>query len=434
MTTSATHVPTVIVGAGHAGLAMSRRLTERAIEHIVLERGEVANSWRTERWESLRLLTPNWQCQLPGMRYSGHDPDGFMTMADVADFITTYAATISAPVSTGTTVTRIARHGRGYLVETNREHWTCSSVVIASGGSNIANVPDAATEVPTAIAQVTPLTYRSPSDLDDRAVLVVGASATGVQLADEINRSGRSVTIAVGEHVRMPRNYRGRDVFWWMHQTGVLDEGLDDVDDIVRARHLPSPQLIGTHEHRSIDLNTLTERGVEMVGRLGLISEGVAKFSGSLANVCKLADLKMNRLLDRFDDWSDAATIADLDPPTRFDATRVPSTARLDIDLVEDDIGTIVWATGFRPDYSWLDVPVLDHRGRIRHDGGVTDAPGLYVIGLNVLRRRRSSYINGAERDSEELSALVARHLDATNRVGDASLDTTGTSQHAGIT
>ena len=298
--------------------------------------------------------------------------------------------------------------------------------MIASGGSNIANVPGTAADVPAAIAQVTTTAYRSPNDLDDRAVLVVGASATGVQLADEVSRSGRPVTISVGEHVRIPRSYRGRDVFWWMHQTGILDEGLDDVDDLVRARHLPSPQLIGTPEHRSIDLNTLTDRGVEVVGRLGLISDGVARFSGSLANVCKLADLKMTRLLERFDEWAKAVDIADLGPPTRFDATRVPPAARLDIDLVENDIGTIIWATGFRPDYSWLDVPVLDHKGRIRHDGGVTDAPGLYVTGLNVLRRRRSSYINGAERDSEELSALVERHLHlhTTTPVSHPSLDT----------
>ena len=423
---SVTHVPTVIIGAGHAGLAMSRRLTERSIQHAVLERGEVANSWRTERWDSLRLLTPNWQCQLPGMGYSGDDPDGFMTMPDVADFITDYAATISAPVYTGTTVTRVSARDRGYLVETDRGHLTCDIVVIASGGSNIANVPGTAADVPAAIAQVTTTAYRSPNDLDDRAVLVVGASATGVQLADEVSRSGRPVTISVGEHVRMPRSYRGRDVFWWMHQTGILDEGLDDVDDLVRARHLPSPQLIGTPEHRSIDLNTLTDRGVEVVGRLGLISDGVARFSGSLANVCKLADLKMTRLLERFDEWAKAVDIADLGPPTRFDATRVPPAARLDIDLVENDIGTIIWATGFRPDYSWLDVPVLDHKGRIRHDGGVTDAPGLYVTGLDVLRRRRSSYINGAERDSEELSALVERHLHlhTTTPVSHPSLDT----------
>jgi putative flavoprotein involved in K+ transport len=212
--------------------------------------------------------------------------------------------------------------------------------------------------------------------------------------------------------VRMPRCYRERDVFWWLDKAGVLDERHDEVDDVVRARHLPSPQLIGTPDHRSIDLNALTDRGVEIVGRLGRISDGVAQFSGSLANVCMMADLKMNRLLQRFDDWAEGAGVADLGPSRRFDATRVPSPARLELSFAEDDIGTIIWATGYRPDYSWLDVPVLDRKGRLRHDGGLVGAPGLYVTGLNVLRRRRSSFINGAERDSEELSSHLQRYLE----------------------
>lgn len=411
MTEPPKHVATVVIGAGHAGLALSRRLTQRSIHHVVLERGEVANSWRTERWDSLRLLTPNWQSKLPGMGYCGNDPDGYMTMPEVVDFITAYAVMISAPVHAHTTVTRVCAHDRGYAVETDRENWTCDSVVIASGGSNIANVPSDSAEVPASVAQVNAMTYRSPDDLDDRAVLVVGASATGVQLADEISQSGRAVTLSVGEHVRMPRIYRGRDVFWWMDKAGILDERGDDIDDLVRARHLPSPQLIGTPERRSIDLNALTDRGVEIVGRLGRISNGAAQFSGSLANICKLADLKMNRLLQRFDDWAESADVSNIGPPTRFGATRVPSPARLEIGFSEDNIGTIVWATGYRPDYSWLDVPVLDRKGRIRHDGGITDAPGLYVTGLNVVRRRRPSFISGAERDSEDLSGHLQRHL-----------------------
>jgi len=390
---------------------VSCRLAERSVPHVVLERGEVANSWRTERWESLRLLTPNWQSRLPGVSYHGDDPDGYMSMPDVVDFITTYASTIAAPVHTHTKVIRVGAHDRGYVVETDRGTWTCDSVVIASGGANVANLPAAAADVPSSIAQVTAMTYRSPDDLDDRAVLVVGASATGVQLADEIRRSGRSVTIAIGEHVRMPRTYRGHDVFWWMDRVGILDETHDEVDDLVRARHLPSPQLIGTPERRSIDLNALTDRGAEIVGRLTRIIDGVAQFSGSLANVAMLADLKMNRLLQTFDNWAEVTGLSDIGPPERFDATRVPGSARLVVDLAADDIGTIVWATGYRPDYSWLDVPVLDPKGRIRHVGGVTDSPGLYVTGLSVLRRRRSSFINGAEQDSLELSEHLHRYL-----------------------
>lgn len=391
---------------------MSRRLTERSIDHVVLERGEVANSWRTERWDSLRLLTPNWQSQLPGMDYDGDEPDGFMTMPEVVDFISAYAEKISAPVHPGTTVTRVGLAQSGYVVETDKGAWQCDGVVIASGGSNVANVPSVASEVPESIAMVTPMSYRSPEHLDDRGVLVVGASATGVQLADEIRRSGRDVTIAVGEHVRMPRVYRGRDVFWWMDAAGISDERHNEVDNLVRARNLPSPQLIGTPERRSIDLNSLTDHGVEMVGRLGRISDGRAQFAGSLANVCLMADLKMNRLLQTFDDWAIETNLEIADPPQRFDPTRLPSTPCLERDLEASGIGTIVWATGYRPDYSWLDLPVIDRKGRVRHDGGIVeDAPGLYITGLNVLRRRRSSFINGASHDSEEISNHLEHHL-----------------------
>jgi putative flavoprotein involved in K+ transport len=410
------HIRVVVIGAGHAGLAMSRRLSERSIEHVVLERAEVANSWSTERWDSLRLLTPNWQSQLPAMSYEGDDPDGFMTMPEVVDFISAYADTIAAPVQTQTTVTRVCAAQVGYVVETDKGSWTCEALVIASGGSNVANVPALASEVPGTIATETPMTYRSPEYLDHQGVLIVGASATGVQLADEIHRSGRDVTISVGEHVRLPRTYRGRDVFWWMDAAGISDQRHTEMDDLVRARNLPSPQLIGTPERRSIDLNSLTDRGVKIVGRLGRITGGQAQFAGSLANVCSMADLKMNRLLQAFDDWANASRLEISDPPQRFDPTRIPSTPRLSLDLVDGGIGTIVWATGYRPDYSWLHVPVVDRKGRIRHDGGIVeDAPGIYVIGLNMLRRRRSSFINGAQDDSEEISNHLEKHLAELN-------------------
>jgi putative flavoprotein involved in K+ transport len=403
---------TVIIGAGHAGLAMSRRLTERSIDHVVLERGEVANSWRTERWSSLRLLTPNWQATLPGKAYTGNDPDGFMTMPEVVAFIGGYARSIGAPVQTDTTVTRVAATETGYRVISTRGVWDCATVVLAGGASSVANVPAIAAATPSAVASVTPLTYKSPDQLDDAGVLVVGGSATGVQLADEIHRSGRHVTLAVGEHVTMPRTYRGRDIFWWMEAAGVLDERYDEVDDLTRARHVPSPQLIGTPERRSVDLNSLAALGVEVVGRLGAIRDGVAFFSGGLANTCRLADLKLNRLLDRFDEWERRASRGLFEPPHRFEQTTVGAAATLEVDLRRRNIGTIVWATGFRRDHSWLDVPVLDHKGRVRHDGGVVShAPGMYLLGGSLLRTRRSSYIAGASHDTEALADHLHRHL-----------------------
>jgi putative flavoprotein involved in K+ transport len=257
------------------------------------------------------------------------------------------------------------------------------------------------------------MTYRSPDHLDQRGVLVVGASATGIQLADEIHRSGRLVTIAVGEHVRLPRLYRGRDIFWWMDASGILDERHDEIDDLVRARHLPSPQLIGSPERRTIGLNTLADQGVRIVGRLAGITDRTAQFSGGLANTCALADLKMNRLLDTLDKWAETTDCDDADPPQRFAPTNVPNKPVFQLDLRNDEIGTIIWATGYRPDYRWLDVPVFDRNGRIRHDGGVVSgAPGMYLLGGSLLRRRRSSYINGAEADPAELAKHLHTYLD----------------------
>jgi putative flavoprotein involved in K+ transport len=243
-------------------------------------------------------------------------------------------------------------------------------------------------------------------------VLVVGASSTGVQLADEIHQSGRPVTLSVGEHVRLPRVYRGRDVLWWMDASGVWNQRYDEVDDLMRARRLPSPQLVGSRERMTLDLNALSAKGIGLVGRLSAIRDGRALLSGALRNHCALADLKMDRLLDTFDEWAQTgACPADVDPPERFEPTRVPSASRLQLDLRSGEIRSIVWATGFRPDYSWLHVPVVDDKGELQHTGGVVDAPGLYAIGLPMLRRRKSSFIQGAEDDARDITAHLAGYL-----------------------
>ncbi|MGI9659270.1 MAG: NAD(P)-binding domain-containing protein [Gaiellaceae bacterium] len=406
-------VTAIVIGAGHAGLAISHELAERSIDHTVLERGEVANSWKTERWDSLRLLTPNWQSQLPGHGYEGDDPDGFMAVPEVVDFIEAYAAATSAPIETHTKVTSVAAAEGGYRVETGEGVWQAPTVVLASGGFNVAHVPAVADALPLEIAQLTPMEYRGPDQLEEGGVLVVGASATGIQLADEIHRSGRPVTLAVGEHVRMPRVYRGRDIQWWMDRAGLLDERYDEVDDLTRARNVPSPQLVGTPERATLDFNALTEAGVKLVGRFAGVNGDVAQFSGSLRNVCALADLKLGRLLGRFDEWAtEAGADTDLPEPHRFDPTEVEDSPALTIDMAARNTKTVVWATGFKPDYSWLDVPVLDRKAQVRHEGGVvTDAPGMYLMGLNFLRRRKSSFIHGAGDDARDLSDHLARYL-----------------------
>ena len=408
---------TVVIGAGHGGLAMSRCLSQRAIDHVVLERSEIANAWRTQRWDSLRLLTPNWQCRLPGYSYAGDDPDGFMTMPEVVEFVAAYAKHIAAPVQTGTTVTSVRHAGDGYRVTTDNGEWDCETVVLASGAFNIPHLPAFAGAVPQTVTTITPNEYRNPDLLHEGGVLVVGASATGVQIAHELQRSGREVTLAVGEHVRGPRLYRGRDIQWWMEMAGVLGERYDEVDDVVRARNVPSMQLAGTPEKLTFDLNALTSIGVKMVGRLAGIRDGRAQFSGSLRNKCELADLKLGRLLNLIDEWATASGLDDETPPShRFEPTVVPQPPTLGLDLSDGSVRTVVWATGFRPDYSWLDVDVLDAKGFVRHDGGVVDSPGMFIIGVPFLRRRKSSFIDGAREDAEDLAVELAAFLDRTRR------------------
>ena len=249
------HTTTVVVGAGHCGLAMSRCLAALSVDHVVLERGEVAHSWRTQRWDSLRLLTPNWMTRLPGHAYSGDDPDGYLDMPGVIRLLEDYAT--GAPVLTGVTVTSVQPCGQGYLVRTDRGAWQARTVVVATGASAVPVRP--AVPLPPGITTVTAADYRNPGQLPDGGVLVVGGSASGIQIAEELARSGRPVTLAVGEHVRLPRTYRGRDILWWMDASGLFDERWDAVPDLLRARNLPSMQLVGAP--RTLDLNTLRDTG-----------------------------------------------------------------------------------------------------------------------------------------------------------------------------
>ena len=402
----------VIVGGGHNGLAMSRRLAERGIDHVVLERGEVANSWRTQRWDSFTLLTPNWQTQLPGQQYVGTEPDGFMTGAELIAFLKDYATAVDAPIQEQTTVTAVRPSDRGYEVSTDQGTWMCRCLVLAGGASNLPSVPQFAAAVPHGVEAVNPLDYRNPDQLSEGGVLVVGGAATGVQLAEEIHASGRPVTLSVGEHVRMPRRYRGRDIQRWMDAIGRLDERYDEVDDVVKARKVASPQLVGTPDHRTLDLNHLTAQGVGLRGRLGGIRDGVAMFSGGLGNHCALADQKLTRLLDEIDEWiSGAGLEGSAGPSERFDPTSFEPKVPLMLDLASGEIKSILWATGFRPDFSWLELPVFDSGGRLRHDGGVViDAPGAYFLGATFLRRRRSSFIHGAAEDTRDLADHLAGH------------------------
>jgi putative flavoprotein involved in K+ transport len=405
------YVPVVIVGAGPAGLAMSHHLTDAGIDHVVLERGAVANSWRTERWDSLRLLTPAWMTELPGHRAGGGDPDGFMTAPETVAFLDGYRNWFDPPVLINVAVTSVRRTAIGFDVATDAGEWQCDAVVAATGASSEPRVPALGADLPTRIDQVTALEYRRPSQLDpDGEILVVGASASGVQLADELQRSGRAVTIAVGEHVRLPRSYRARDIYWWMDAIGQLDERYDEVEDVERARRHASVQLVGSVEHADLDLHTLNASGARVVGRLAAIAGGKGQCSGALANLVANADLKQARLLAHIDEFVDTHELAgDVGPAIAPEPTQLP-TAPTELPL--DAFSTVIWATGYRPQYSWLDPAALDQRHRVIHDGGVARLPGLYVLGLPFLRHRRSNLIAGVGRDAGELFLHVRAYLD----------------------
>ena len=401
----------VIVGAGPAGLAMSRELAVAGVDHVLLERGEVANSWRHERWDSLRLLTPNWMTALPGMQYAGDEPDGFMTAPDVVRFLDAYRVHVEAPVQTGVEVEAVARVAEGFAVHTSEGMWRADVVVAASGGSSEPRIPAIASELPTRIEQLSALTYRRPSELPaDGRLLVVGASASGVQIADELSAAGRDVVIAVGEHIRLPRRYRGRDIYWWLDQIGQLDERYDEVEDLTRARRHASIQVVGNDEGRDLDVNTLHSRGVEIVGRLMAIDGTRAQLSGGLGALVQNADLKEARLLRRIDEHArDHGLERDIDDAIDPAPTSVGDAA------TELDLGTfsaVVWATGYRPQYKWLTRDAFDPRGRVKHDGGVGVVPGLYFLGLPFLRRRRSNLLSGLGIDAADLSAHLRRYLD----------------------
>ena len=403
-------IPVVVIGGGQAGLAMSQCLAERAIDHVVLERGDIAHSWRSERWDSLRLLTPNWMTRLPGFHYRGDDPDGFMTKSEVIQFLSDYQQTISAPISTNTSVSCVRKTASGFNVKTNQGDWSCDAVVMATGASSEPKIPEIAAAVPSRVAQLNALQYRNPDQLCQGDVLVVGASASGAQIADELQRSGRQVTIAIGDHVRLPRTYRGRDIHWWMDTIGQLDERYDEVDDLTRARRLPSLQLVGSPQRRDLDLNALTDTGIELVGKFLQVTPSKAQFSGGPAHLIANADLKQARLLDRIDEFvAEQGVEGDLTEPTRPEKTRL---GPVQTELPIDRFATIVWATGYRPTYSWLDEAAFDQRGRIAHDGGACDLAGLYLLGQPFMRRRKSSFIDGVGPDAAELVGSLQAHLD----------------------
>jgi len=413
-------VETLIVGAGQAGLAVSRCLTAQGADHVVVERGRIAERWRSSRWESLRLLTPNWMSRLPAWSYPGPDPQGYMTAPELAGYLEDYAGSFAAPVLQNTTVELVEASGGGLRVVTDQRTWLTRNVVVATGTENRARVPPAASGIDPQIHQLTAGRYQGPDQVPAGGVLVVGASASGVQIADELRRAGRPVVISVGRHARLPRRYRGRDILWWMDRAGVLGQTIDQVHDARSARRAPSLQLSG--RGRPVGLDVLAAGGVRLAGRLVAADGCRMGFADDLPATIGGAQARMERLLRTIDGYlarRGGEDAVPADPPPPFAAPAGP----LELDLRRAGIGTVIWATGHQPAYPWLRVPVLDRHGQIAHSRGVTSVPGLYVLGLKFQYRRNSSFIDGVASDARFVAAhLMMRRMNAQARAA-ADLD-----------
>ncbi|HSE09282.1 MAG TPA: NAD(P)-binding domain-containing protein [Nocardioidaceae bacterium] len=412
---------TVVIGAGHAGLAVSRLLADSGRDHVVLDRGQVAERWRSERWDSLHLLTPNWMTRLPGWHYRGYDSEGYMSVSDFVDYLEGYADSFSAPVRTGTTVLEVTATDRGYRVVTDQGTWRTKNVVVATGPWGKPRVPGCLDLTGSDLRLTTASAYRNPQSLPDGGVLVIGASSSGVQIADELSRAGRDVVLAVGRHTRMPRRYRGMDIFWWLERTGRLARTIDEVRDPVAARQEPSIQLVGRNEPdrftEDLDLAALVAQGVRVTGRLGSLTEGIATFQDNLQASVAESDHRMHRFLDKVDAHVDASGLGSevwaAVRPRPFVAGAAPSS----LDLRAEGVGTVLLATGYAPSHPWLQVPVTGRDGSIIQDRGITAAPGLYVVGQRFQHRRDSGFIDGARHDA----AAVVEHI-ASTRVLDPAL------------
>src|SRR5215831_647907 len=293
-------VETLVVGAGQAGLAVSRCLAEQGADHVVVERRRIAERWRTARWESLRLITPNWMTRLPAWSYAGTDPDGYMAPPDLVGYLEAYAGSFAAPVHENTTVRLVEPSGDGLRVVTDQQTWLARNVIVATGTENRAHVPPAASGIDPGVHQLTASRYRGPHQVPDGGVLVVGASASGVQIADELRRSGRPVTISVGRHSRVPRRYRGRDILWWMDRAGILGQTIDQMRDERSARSAPSLQLTGRSDH-PVGLEALAARGVTLAGRLVAADGRRLSFAADLPASINAAQGRMERMLRTID-------------------------------------------------------------------------------------------------------------------------------------
>ena len=399
-----------VIGAGQAGLAMSTCLSSLGLDHVVFERGGVGARWQSHAWDSLRLLTPNWLNGLPGSPYRGEDPDGFMPKGDFLKRLRGYALSTSAPVLTYTDVLSIEHDRDAFRVSTSRGRWRARAVVVATGHCDVPFIPAVARFVGTKVLSLHSSQYRSPAAIPDGGVLVVGASAAGVQIAEELQRSGRRVTLAVGQHARAPRTWRGRDIFWWMDLAGMLAERTRDLPNPEAAKRQPTLQLAGRPDRANVDLQSLQALGVTLAGRLAAANGTEIAFADDLPSVVASAHAKLERVLARIDAF--AGIGRDHQPFEEITRVELSKPAPQSLAIDADNIQAVVWATGYRRSYPWLRIPgAIGVDGDIAHYDGVTAVPGLYALGFRLLRKRDSHFIGGVGSDAATLAQHISSFL-----------------------
>ena len=383
----------MVVGAGQAGLAASRHLTERGVEHVVLERGRVGQTWRAQRWDSFVLNTPNWAQQLPGFVYDGPDPDAFAPTEEVIGYLEDYAASFAAPVRENVSVTRLCAASDGYELDTSEGPVRARAVIVATGAYQRPTPSPLRAAAPRGIFQQHTSEYRNPAALPDGAVLVVGSGQSGCQVAEDLLDAGRDVYLSVGACPWLPRRHRGRDVTYWLVETGMADQTVDTLPS-PSALVACNPTVSGTEGGHDCNPLTLAARGGVPVGRLEGFRGARALFAGDLAaNIAAGIEWVAN-LVMRFDEHAGVGH-----EPRPTEAPDLPDVRELDL----AGVGAIVWATGFRPDYGWIELPVLDDSGRPVHRRGLTERPGLAFVGMHWQHKRKSSLFLGVGEDAEHV-------------------------------
>jgi putative flavoprotein involved in K+ transport len=405
------HIPVVIVGGGQAGLSMSWHLQQRGIEHIVFEKHTAMHVWRTQRWDSFCLVTPNWQCALPGHPYSGEDPHGFMVKDEILSYLDGFRQAVNAPLREGVVVLRVApRADGGFDVATSEGAYTADAVVVASGCYQEPIIPRMAERVPASVMQIHSAEYRNPAQLPDGAVLVVGSGQSGAQIAEDLHLAGRKVHLAVGNAPRCARFYRGRDVVTWLADMGYYEMPVDCHPLKEGVRDNTNHYVTGRDGGRDIDLRKFAAEGMELYGALTDFENGLLRFRGDLRDNLDEADRTYNRINASIDKYIAEKGI-DAPPPSVYTPVWEPPQERKTLSLADAGISSIVWCIGFKPDYRWLDVPVFSGLGLPKHHRGVTPLDGIYFLGLPWLHSWGSGRFSSVGRDADYLADRIRQRL-----------------------